>query len=189
MNFMGRKANTNPPSIRLEISIDTAKTTEVSYNRLMVQTFKTFKKQSEKDEKANFTTSECTLTKNEWPILVNSVSMKRENINDLLSIYSEKLLHFNKNRENSARFESSDDEEQTIKNELLLSQKIEFKFASGDLVLVKDNNFWYKAKIMNVNEREKKFTVHFVGWNKRYDRILRFDTNDVEPLSIKSEPM
>ena len=71
---MGQRAHTNPPSIRLEISLDTEKTTEVSYNRLMVQTFKSFKKQSAKDEKANFTTNECTLTKNEWPILANSVS-------------------------------------------------------------------------------------------------------------------
>lgn len=190
MDFMRSRAHTNHPSIRLEIGLDIEKTTEVSYNRLMVQTFKSFKKQSGKDEKANFTTSECMLTKNEWPILANSVSMKRESISQFLSMYREKLLHSNKNREDSAQFESSDDEEQNIKDEPSLNQEMEFKFALGDLVLVKDHNdIWYKAKIMNVNEREKEFTIHFIGWNKRHDRILKFNTNDVAPLSVKSEPM
>ena len=54
MDFMRSRAHTNHPSIRLEIGLDIEKTTEVSYNRLMVQTFKSFKKQSGKDEKANF---------------------------------------------------------------------------------------------------------------------------------------
>jgi hypothetical protein len=90
-----KKARLIPPSIRLELNLeppDSEKFTEFNYNKLILKTFKCFKKQAKKDKKAHVNTTECTLTNEDLSLLEGSVSIKRENINDFLSMYRKKLI-------------------------------------------------------------------------------------------------
>ena len=90
-----KKARLIPPSIRLELNLeppDSEKFTEFNYNKLILKTFKCFKKQAKKDKKTNVNTTECSLTNDDLSILEGSVSIKRENINDFLSMYRKKLI-------------------------------------------------------------------------------------------------
>lgn len=45
------------------------------------------------------------------------------------------------------------------------------------------HNAWYKAKIIKVDNQNKRVLVHFHGWNSRYDQWFDQDSNDIRILN------
>ena len=96
-----KKTRVIPPSIRLELTIeppDSEKFTEFNYNKLILKTFKCFKKQSRKDSKkekkegATALASECLIRKSDLSILESQACIKKACINEFLSMYHKKII-------------------------------------------------------------------------------------------------
>ena len=116
-----KKARLVPPSIRLELTIeppDSQKFTEYNYNKLILKTFKFFKKQSKKEKKAAVvaastgsasTSDECVLRKRDLPMLESDISVKKESIGELLSMYRKKII-LSKELDDDERINGHDDE-------------------------------------------------------------------------------
>ena len=63
-------------------------------------------------------------------------------------------------------------------NELKKSWKV------GTLVEARDlHDNWYKSRIIEIDEANKRVKVHFFGWNSRYDQWFNLFSNDLKPFN------
>jgi len=58
----------------------------------------------------------------------------------------------------------------------------------GDQVEAQEKNIWYRAKVTEVYKSVSKFRIHYLGWNKKWDKTVPFDTNIVQWPLVKTEP-
>ena len=58
----------------------------------------------------------------------------------------------------------------------------------GTLVEARDlHDNWYKSRIIEVDESNKRVKVHFFGWNSRYDQWFNLCSNDLRPIADATE--
>ncbi len=59
------------------------------------------------------------------------------------------------------------------------------EYAVGNFVEAMDSktNMWYMAKIIELKQNEKSVRIHFHGWNARFDRDIKMNSNELRPLS------
>jgi len=55
-------------------------------------------------------------------------------------------------------------------------------FQIGNSIEVKEfDSNWYRAKIVDINENNVK--VHFIGWNKRFNKDYQINSSDLRRLT------
>ena len=59
------------------------------------------------------------------------------------------------------------------------------EYAVGNFLGAMDSktNMWYMAKIIEIKQNEELVRIHFHGWNARYDRDIKMNSNELRPLS------
>ena len=196
-----KKARLIPPSIRLELNLeppDSEKFTEFNYNKLILKTFKCFKKQAKKDKKVNVNTTECTLTNDDLSILEGSVSVKRENINDFLSMYRKKLI-LSKELDDDERINGNNgDELQKLEDDQLdednsrscdLDDDMENGSGGGDVAQLSKKNLDRKKVSRNIYESDNnRYKLRdFAHLGKGYDENDSFiDNSDAVDVHVPS---
>ena len=49
----------------------------------------------------------------------------------------------------------------------------------GDFVEAQEKEIWYRAKVTHVFPSQSEFRIHYLGWNKKWDKTLHFGSNIV----------
>ena len=63
------------------------------------------------------------------------------------------------------------------------------EYVVGNFVEAMDSktNMWYMAKIIEIKQNEELVRIHFHGWNARYDRDIKMNSDELRPLSNKEK--